>query len=194
MDQSKRIYKRRIHYIKKDFQFRFILRFCLLVLLGAVVSAGLLSFMAQGTLTSTFHNSRLVIRQTAVAILPAVIYTNLITLALITLATIGVTLYASHKLAGPMFRFESDLKVIGDGDLTKVVRLREGDQLKDLVDSINRMSGSLHRKVTEISAQADRLAQTARECRAPDALVDEIERLQHEIASRFTVDPDRLDR
>lgn len=181
-------HRRRIHYIKKDFQFQFIFRFCLLVLLGAVVSTAVLSLLSQGSLTSSFQNSRLVIERTSIAILPVVIYTNLITLVLIALATIFVTLYTSHKLAGPMFRFESDLKIIGEGDLTKVVRLRRKDQLTDLVESLNTMRAGLHDKVLDVSRTADRLADSAREKGAPPELVDEIVGLGERIRGHFEID------
>ena len=36
--------KRKIHFIKKDFQFRFILKFCLVILAGVTISTGLFSF------------------------------------------------------------------------------------------------------------------------------------------------------
>lgn len=181
-------HRRRIHYIKKDFQLRFILKFCLLVLLGAVVSTGVLSLLSQGTLTSSFHDSRLVIERTAVAILPAVIYTNLITLGLITLATVFVTLYASHKLAGPMFRFESDLRAIGEGDLTKVVRLRRKDQLVDMVASINAMREGLHARVAGVCRAVDHLEAEARTAQAPPEVMAAIDRLRERIDARFRLD------
>lgn len=153
MTRNEHAYKRRTYFIKKDFQFRFIFKFCLLVLLGAIVSTAVLAYFSSETLTSTYEESRLVIEKTSVAILPAVIYTNLITLVLISAAAIGVTLLVSHKLAGPMFRFEADLKTIGQGDLTKEVRLRKEDQLKDLVQSLNGMTAGLHDKVANIRSE-----------------------------------------
>lgn len=153
MTRKKPAYKRRTYFIKKDFQFHFIFKFCLLVLVGGVVSTVVLAYFSSETLTSTYENSRLVIEKTSVAILPAVIYTNLITLVLISAAVIAVTLLVSHKLAGPMFRFEADLKTIGEGDLIKVVRLRKEDQLKDLVQSLNGMTASLHEKVANTRSE-----------------------------------------
>jgi len=48
-------------YVKKDFQFRFILRFCLLLFIGVVMSTVLLFLFSQDTLTSSFQQSRLVV-------------------------------------------------------------------------------------------------------------------------------------
>ena len=76
-------FRRRHYFINKDFQLRFILKFCLLILCGVLVSTGLLFLFSQDTLTSTYEQSRLVIKNTSLAILPAAVYTNLITLPLL---------------------------------------------------------------------------------------------------------------
>ncbi|MBI9086341.1 MAG: methyl-accepting chemotaxis protein [Desulfobacterales bacterium] len=177
--------QRRIYYIKKDFQFRFIFKFCLLVLAGGLVSTGILSFFSKGTLTSTFDNSRLVIEKTSIAILPAVVYTNLITLVLITVATVAVTLLVSHKLAGPMFRFEADLKMIGEGELTKKVRLRKEDQLKDLVGSLNDMTASLHGKVADIRSHIRQARDFASETENAGAIGERLDAVLKDIDDKF---------
>lgn len=185
--RKKNGYQRRIYYIKKDFQLRFIFKFCLLVLAGGLVSTGILTFFSKGTLTSTFDNSRLVIEKTSIAILPAVVYTNIITLVLITMATVAVTLLVSHKLAGPMFRFEADLKMIGEGALTKTVRLRKEDQLKDLVGSINHMTANLHGKVTDIRCQVRQARDFAAETGDAGAIVDRLDVVLKAIDDKFTL-------
>ena len=128
MPDTKRSYKRRQYFIKKEFQVKFILKFCLLIVVGAIISTGLLFLFSQDTLTSSFQQSRLVIKSTGLAILPSVLYTNLITLGLIAIAAIIVTLFVSHKMAGPLFRFEKELRNIGEGDLTTKVVVRKDDR------------------------------------------------------------------
>ena len=185
MVRKKYGYKRRIYYIKKDFQFRFIFKFCMLVLVGGLVSTGILTFFSKGTLTSTFDNSRLVIERTSMAILPAVVYTNLITLVLITMATVGVTLMVSHKLAGPLFRFEADLKMIGDGELNKKVRLRKEDQLKDMVQSLNDMTESLHGKVSAIRTQIRQTRDFAAETEGAGMIVERLDAVLNDMEEKF---------
>ena len=185
---SERHQSRRRHYfIKKGFQLGFILKFCVLILLGVVISTGLLFMFSQDTLTSSFDQSRLVIKKTSLAILPAAIYTNLITLGLITLATIAVTLFVSHKLAGPMFRFEADLKIIGDGDLTKKVRLRKKDQFMAIVDTLNRMTASLHEKLVVINTETERLRDMATGQDASPELIEGLNDLHKRIETDFKI-------
>ncbi|MBA4369150.1 MAG: hypothetical protein C0403_16095 [Desulfobacterium sp.] len=178
-------YQRKTHLIKKDFQIKFIVKFCLIVLAGVILSTALLFFFSQDTLTSSFDHSKLVIRKTGSAILPAVIYTNLITLGVVCIITILVTLYISHKIAGPIFRFEKEIKAIAQGDLCKKIVLRKQDQVKEMADSINQMVNSLHDKVNEIYLEIDILEQTAKEEQVPDQIADRIKTLKQKIEKNF---------
>ncbi len=160
MPDTSRNYKRKTVYIKQDFQFKFILKFCLLLVAGVVISTGLLFLFSQGTLTSSFENSRLVIRDTGTAILPAILMTNLITLGIICVAAIFVTLYISHRIAGPMFRFETDLKKIESGDLCLKINLRQKDQFSEMAAALNNMTKGLHRKISRLDAELDNALST----------------------------------
>ncbi len=170
MQENIRDYKRKTLYIKKGFQFKFILKFCLILLAGVTISTGLLFFLSQETLTSSFENSRLVIENTGSAILPVIIITNLITLGIICIATIIVTLFVSHKIAGPMFRFEKDLERIKKGDLSVNINLREKDQFSEMAFSLNSMTQGIHEKICAVNHQLDQLLpmpdelETCKEC------------------------------
>jgi len=182
-----RPYRRKQHFIKKGYQTRFILKFCLLVLVGAVISTTLLYVFAQGSLTSTYANSRLTVRTTSTAILPSVIYTNLITLGLISLATIMVVLYVSHKIAGPLYRFEKELSDIAEGDLTKVIYLRKNDEVTDMAESLNRMTASLRERLQELQVLLDESARLAGEENASERLMEKLKEAQMTVHGRFKV-------
>ncbi|MCK4936465.1 MAG: methyl-accepting chemotaxis protein [Elusimicrobiales bacterium] len=53
----------------------------------------------------------------------------------------------SHRMAGPIFKFEKSAKIIANGDLTHRVWLRKGDHLVDLKDNFNLMVESLHNAI-----------------------------------------------
>ena len=187
MPQKTNPYKRRHYFINKEFQFKFILKFCLLILAGVVVSTALLLFFSQDTLTSSFQQSRLVIENTSKAILPALIYTNLITLGLISFAAVIVTLFVSHQIAGPLFRLEKKIKEIGAGNLTKNVRLREKDQLTAIAESLNEMTYSLHDNICEIQTMIKELLESASQQKAPPELIDKLQRIDEKIEANFII-------
>ncbi len=182
---KKKSVRRKKLFIKKDYQFNFIMKFCLLVLIGAILSSGLLFFFSQGTLTSSFEDSRLVIKQTSFAIMPMVIYTNLFTLVLITIAAIAVVLYISHRIAGPMFRFEKDLQEIGEGNLMKKISLRKKDQFTDMANSFNTMTSELRNRVLEVDGCVVDLMEAELNGKSPEKYREELERIHALIHKNF---------
>ena len=185
MIEPKTTYKRKKYFIKKGYQFRFILRFCVLILLGAIISTGLLLLFSKASLTSTFNQSRLVIENTARAIFPAVLLTNLITLGLISLATILVLLFLSHKLAGPLFRFEKEIKEIATGDLSKQISLRKNDQIKEMAESLNLMTTSLRRKLLVIQKEIAELSSPNSGYTLSDDVTERLKQINNRIEAEF---------
>lgn len=184
---QKHDYKRKQYFIKKDYQFRFVMKFCLVVLVGAIISTGVLFLLSQGTLTSSFENSRLIIKNTSIAILPAVILTNIITIVLVSMATIVVVLLISHKIAGPMFRFEKELKEIGQGDLTKKITLRKKDQITDMAGSLNNMTARLHDKVLAIQSEVGKLVESASIKKLPEDFIEGLNHLHQSFHKHFKI-------
>lgn len=54
-----------------------------------------------------------------------------------------ISLYVSHRFAGPIHRFEKSAQVVAQGDLTHRVSLRTGDELLELQEEFNGMLASL---------------------------------------------------
>lgn len=134
-----RTYKRRIYFIEKSFQTRFILKFCVLVAVGGLLTIGMLYVLAMQSTTVSFVNSRVVVRTTADFILPIVIQTVAIVTILVGLATIVVTLFVSHKIAGPLYRFKKVMQALAEGNFSSDFRIRHLDQLQDLANAFNTM-------------------------------------------------------
>ena len=180
-------YRRKQYFVKKDYQLKFILKFCLVILAGSIISTLLLLLFSEGTLTSSFEHSRLVVKNTAIAIIPAVILTNIITLAIVSLIAIVVVLFISHKIAGPMFRFEKELKDIGQGNLTKTIKLRERDQFTTLAESLNLMTAGLRERVLAIQIELEQLLESASKQDISKELMVGLSRLEEDIRQHFKV-------
>lgn len=71
-----------------------------------------------------------------------------------------ISVFVSHKIAGPVYRLEETTKLIAAGDLTHKVHLRQGDELGDLQDAFNTMSESLCNMVKKDREVIDRLGKT----------------------------------
>ena len=179
--------KRRQYFIQKDFQSKFILKFCMILLIGIIISIGLLFLFSKNSLTSSFDQSRLVIQNTADAILPGVFLSHLIALVIIILLTIVITLLISHKLAGPLFRFQKELNEIGNGDLSKVVKVRKKDQIKAMADSLNQMRANLQKKILDIKGEVEQIIESTAGKEIPPDLITRLDRLNQKIKNNFKV-------
>ncbi len=142
--------RRRNYFIKKKFQRDFILKFCGLVVGGSIVSGVIIFMMSKSTLTTAFENSRLLIKSTADFILPAVLLGSAAVVILVGLATIMITLFTSHKIAGPLYRMEQDVKEVAKGNLRIKFNLRGGDELKGMAESLEAMVREIQSKLTVI--------------------------------------------
>lgn len=185
MLKNESINRRRQYFINREFQLSFILKFCSILLVGIIVSTVLLILVSRGTLTSSFENSQLTIKNTATALLPSILLCNLITLGLITLVAIVLTLLVSHKLAGPMFRFQKEIETIRAGNLTQKIQLRNKDQLVSLASSLDSMRGTLREKVLTIQKETLKVINAASSQGAPQELVEQLDHLNRHIENTF---------
>lgn len=178
--------KRRIVYIEKKFQRRFIVMFCL-VAVGAMALASLVLYLLlHDTITVSYQYHRLDFDSTADAIVPAMVVTNLAVLAGFVCITVFVTLFISFRIGGPLYRFSQDMLLIGEGKLSKRVRLRNGDQLTGFTEAINKMAEGLDQKMREIQEKAKTLSErvsSAVDC--PRHIVADVQELNQAVQSKF---------
>jgi methyl-accepting chemotaxis protein len=141
---------RKNYFIDREFQGRFIIKFCLLAMLGTLVSGTLLYLFARSTVTTSFENSRLVLKSTADFMLPMILLSGGAVIVVTGIVTIFITLFTSHKIAGPLYRLEKDIAVLKEGDLTVKFRLRQGDQLERLREGLDGLSVELKGRLSGI--------------------------------------------
>ncbi len=142
--------RRKNYYIKKDFQRNFILKFCLLVLIGSSISGSIIYLMSKATVTTSFENLRLVMKSTADYILPSVFLSGLIVLVVTGIATIFITLFTSHKIAGPLYRIEKDVSEVASGNLRQEFNLRQGDEIRPIAEGLNNMVHYMREEIEAI--------------------------------------------
>lgn len=131
--------KRKVHFIDKNFQTKFILKFCILVALGGLLTIGILYFWAGEASTVSIVNSRVQVRSTADFILPILIQTVIIVLIIVSLSAIIVTLFVSHKISGPLYRLKGTMENLESGDFAEDFNIRRNDQLQNIAVTFDNM-------------------------------------------------------
>lgn len=152
MSQKPKKYQRRNYYIDKNFQTKFILKYCVLVAFGSALTVALIYWLARQSTTVGIANGRVAVHNTAEYLLPLLLQTVFVELVVVSLAAIVLTLFISHKIAGPLYRFKVMLGALGEGDVSSTMRLREGDQLKQVAVAYNEAVEKLNARIKKIKS------------------------------------------
>ncbi len=166
---SKNTEQRRAVFINKAFQGRFILNVLLVVLLSGLCSALLIYWQTGGDLQAESQTAHVNIESSLEHLGFSILFGNLVAMLIAGGAALFFILYASHKIAGPLFRFEKLCHQIGDGQLDTITKLREGDQLQDMGNAFEDMVIKLRNR------RDQRMLLT-------EKLIAQLEQLQHDPA------------
>jgi hypothetical protein len=133
---AKSRYKRKKKLIKPKFQLK-VAAACLGIALMAVitlmilVNAAVLDFADKGWVDSAALQERWI----------GVLLTKLgIALAIFAPMTLALGVILMHRVAGPLYRFEMYIGQVVRGETTEPCRIRKGDELQDMCDTLNMLT------------------------------------------------------
>lgn len=144
--------KRRTVFIQRAFQGRFIAWMLVMILLFAVCSAFILYLLLASDLQSEARSAHLRIADTWQKLGTSIVIGNLVSAVFAGICVAVVVLYTSHKIAGPLYRFQKLFGEVGRGNLDLSASLREHDQMKELAAAFDEMLEALRRQREERAA------------------------------------------
>ncbi len=145
-----RQYKRKNFFIKRNFQGKLILSYFLFVTGGGLFFIVLLGAFSADTLTISYSNHDLQFGQTPAVLLKKILAAHWIFIASGAIFTIIAAMLITHRIAGPLFRFEKTLDNMLQKDLTDNIALRTKDDAKELAEKINDFNRDLSTTVKNI--------------------------------------------
>ncbi|MCC6544530.1 MAG: methyl-accepting chemotaxis protein [Nitrospirae bacterium] len=163
------IFRRRNFFINREFQISFTIKFLAVIVIEAILAIGLFMYLSRGTLTTGFIGSDFRIARTSEFFLPTLLVSNLIIIVITAVIGITVLIYMSHRIAGPLYRFEKILDDVGRGDLTQRFKLRDKDQLSELSESITELTTAMDSRVSDIKFRTHELSGLLREIKASES-------------------------
>ncbi len=192
--QANPIKRRRNYFIDKSFQFKFIIKFCTLIIIASLMTGFLIYYFNQKSTTVAFENLKVVVKSTSSFILPIMLQILLIVTLLVSIGTIFVALFTSHKIAGPLYRLKAALEKIKNGDFSTPIQIRTKDQLQKIVSEFDDMRlgfknsiGSLRENWTSIKTTLLKLASEIKEEEEKKRFQDNIDKIDSELA-RFKIE------
>lgn len=155
------LFGRKIYFIKKDFQSRFIVRFVVITTIWATAAIALFTLMAERKLQEVLYSPHITVSTTAELLLPSAFQAHLISLLLFTVILL-VSIHALWKrLSVPLHSLKRDIVRIAGGDLVSGVALREDEEFQDLAADLDGMRGELRRKVAGMKERHAELSEAA---------------------------------
>jgi methyl-accepting chemotaxis protein len=146
-------YKRRNYFIDPAFQLNFIFKFCIIVIVSSLLIGAAMFFVSQNSTTVAIENTKVVVKATSDFILPELSVILLIVAVTASLVVLGLTLFVSHQIAGPIFRIKKEIELVQGGDLTRQFTIRSADQLQELAKTLDDMTQTLRKKQLAIGGQ-----------------------------------------
>jgi hypothetical protein len=149
--------RRKTYVIEKNFQTRFILRFILVIVGATLLSTGALlgvfyfKFQFGGAdlnnliIMITPEGTTDVSSLFGIVLIP-ILAANMLILCVI----VPYSLVYSHKVAGPVYRFQKSLDMLLEGQLDFMIRLRKKDEFKSIAEKMNSLIDYMRRNIEEV--------------------------------------------
>lgn len=182
------LFRRKQYFIKKGFQVNFSIRFLALIVIEAVLIAGFFWYWSLNTLTTGYKGAQLRIESTSDYFFPSFFMSNLVVVLIVGVIGIIGLILISHKIAGPLYRFEKGVAEVSKGDLSYRFRTRKGDQLTELSESLNSLVSMMDSKIGAMNLDVDGITKALEDIKLSSTHDSEgkekIEQLSQEIIQR----------
>lgn len=148
-------FQRKTVLVKRALQLKYIGMVFLSVLVASMIVGGDVYYsLMRVMLTECPSVTDRVVQFNTVLLVKVALYLGLMLL---------ISLYVSHRFAGPIYRFEKSCQSLSTGDLTHRVSLRTGDELMELQEEFNGMAASLQALLQKDRNLAHRLSERVEE-------------------------------
>ena len=148
-------YKRRNYFIDKQFQTKYIILSIVMLLIYTLLFAVVLFAPFALQLSSDAPLAE----QTAAARTLLTLHGSVWpALGIVILIMSSLSIFITHRVAGPVYRFKKVLAEISGGNLDISVKLRDKDDLKDLAEEFNLVIGDLRRFVKALQEDYETLS------------------------------------
>lgn len=169
-------FQRKTVLVKRTLQLKYIGMVFLSVLVASLLVGGDVYYsLSRVMLTECPSVADRVVQFNSIILVKIALYLGLMLL---------ISLYVSHRFAGPIYRFEKSAQAAAGGDLTHRVSLRTGDELMELQEEFNEMLAALQVLVQKdrnlaarLSARAEELSRKA----SDESLRDDLKALKVEL-------------
>ncbi|MCW8799914.1 MAG: methyl-accepting chemotaxis protein [Desulfobacter sp.] len=143
-------YKRKLYFVNKELQGKFIFNYFILLTLGSILFIAIFSFFSSNTLSIVYENYHLQLGTTPGILFKKILSAQWLFILLGGIFICFITMRLTHRVAGPFYRFEKTVDEMSKGDLSVKIGLREKDEGKELAEKINLFNSRLLQNLNRI--------------------------------------------
>ena len=181
---------RKHYFINKKLQLKYIILTMSLLVLFTII---LLSVIIAPYVIALFSDIPLSRQNEAAAFLLTLHNNSIWVGTSLTILLFGIlSIFITHKIAGPLVRFERLAESISDGNMTIRVKLRKGDDLHELAEDFNQMADKLESLLVNIDTEHKKLSSHITDLRRELTARNISEQTMQELATKIDADKDDL--
>ncbi len=124
---------RRKYYLPGTIQSQLLLRIMGVFVVVILISATIFYFLSEQDVSGEYYKAHQTLSNTKEILLPLTVGVNLVAIVLACLFVI----FPSHKIAGPVFHIQRDLKKIREGIFPARISVRKNDILKEFAEDLD---------------------------------------------------------
>lgn len=154
--------KRKSYFIESSFQGKFIFHFLGLMLVGALLFSLILSMTTAETWGIIYDTHEAFPGSTPFILIKELVKANWILILLGGLMVAILAVLYSHRIAGPLYKFEMVLEDMQNGILDPNCKLRNKDDGQAVMGQLQRTNRFIADKVNELRSITDNLRETSK--------------------------------
>ncbi|MFA5902674.1 MAG: methyl-accepting chemotaxis protein [Desulfobacula sp.] len=148
--QNKKQYKRRNYFINKELQGRYMFNYFILATIGILLFFAAFCLFSSNTFSITYDTYSLQVGITPKVLFMKILGTQWLFIVIGGGLVIAITLFQTHRIAGPFYRFEKTLDEMIEGNISEKIILRKKDEGKNLAQKINHFNSVLTNNLSAI--------------------------------------------
>ena len=176
--------RRKTVLINRRFQIKMISKFIILNIVLMIIFSIMVYIFTNSEIDSNFNKAHITYNNVREMLLPIVITLSVINIFISTIIIAGFVLFASFRIAGPLYRFNQIVHDLGERKFNTITTLRKNDQLYACSVSLEETVGilsddleSMKKAIEGIDADLDQ---------APGSAKEKIQSLK-DIINRYTL-------
>lgn len=130
--------RRKRYFVKKKLQFKYLLFVLLAMIVPTLICGAVLYYLIWQTIAAEIAIPE-ALSENLIPALDKVNMMLLILLPLVFIVMLLLSIFISHRIAGPIYRLERELKEISKGDYSCRIKFRSNDELQEIADGINEL-------------------------------------------------------